>query len=147
MGGFEPVIGAVDGQSYNAQRITQTRTGLLNYNNPVLTPSGVLANERGMEYFVSAQDVSNPYVMKSIQEIEAYKYGGTRQFADGGFNNTSQSASDDKWILLYNEIKAMRSDMKMMQAVIAWTDSDTIEFRKRYNDLQDVSGGKYPLNS
>jgi hypothetical protein len=147
MGGFEPVIGAVDGQSYNAQRITQTRTGLLNYNNPVLTPSGVLANERGMEYFVSAQDVSNPYVMKSIQEIEAYKYGGTRQFADGGFNNTSQSASDDKWILLYNEIKAMRSDMNMMQAVIAWTDSDTIEFRKRYNDLQDVSGGKYPLNS
>jgi hypothetical protein len=147
MGGFEPVIGAVDGQSYNAQRITQTRTGLLNYNNPVLTPSGVLANERGMEYFVSAQDVSNPFVMKSIQEIEAYKYGGTRQFADGGFNNTSQSASDDKWILLYNEIKAMRSDIKMMQAVIAWTDSDTIEFRKRYNDLQDVSGGKYPLNS
>jgi tape measure domain-containing protein len=101
MGGFHNVVGATDGQTYKAQYVGAPATGMLNYNNPVLLNSGVLANERGPEYFVANSDLRNPAVFNYVQAIENIKSSRTPQYQDGGFapnatNSTANTGNNDQ---------------------------------------------------
>jgi tape measure domain-containing protein len=101
MGGFHNVVGATDGQTYKAQYVGAPNTGMLNYNSPVLLNSGVLANEKGPEYFVANSDLRNPAVFNYVQAIENIKSTRTPQYQDGGFapnttNSTSANGNNDQ---------------------------------------------------
>lgn len=82
-GGFASVRGADDGQLYHARLIGQPSTGMLDYPHPVLTSSGILANEVGREYYVSHTDLRNPKVLNHVRAIE--NITTHRQRAAGGF--------------------------------------------------------------
>lgn len=78
-GGWTSVEGATDGQTYSAKYLGQVGTGLLNFPHPV-----VLANERGMEYFVDHASLRNPAVLNHVRAIENLKGARLPQFAEGG---------------------------------------------------------------
>jgi hypothetical protein len=86
-GGFADVRGADDGQLYHAKLIGQPSTGMLDYPHPVLTSSGILANEVGREYYVSHSDLRNPRILDHVRAIE--NISTHRQRAEGGFASTS----------------------------------------------------------
>jgi hypothetical protein len=158
-GGFHEVTGEKDGRNYYAQYIGQPTTGYLNYSTPVLTASNVLANERGVEYYVSAADTRQPYVMRRIQEIQEFKAGRgtttTTQRADGGFAEATSSLSSHQATSSDNEtakqllIEQKRTNQLLtllleqgMTAVIEWTDADTVSLGYTQKEYNSRSGGK-----
>jgi hypothetical protein len=90
-GGFANVRGSDDGQVYSAKLIGQPSTGLLDYPHPVLTSSGILANEVGKEYYISHTDLRKPAVLDHVRAIENIRT--QRQRAEGGFASTSPAAN------------------------------------------------------
>jgi hypothetical protein len=151
MGGFETVTGATDGKTYNAQNISQTTTGLLNYPNPVITPSGVLANERGMEYYVSATDLRKPVVMNHVRAIEAIRTNGITQRVDGGPVNVSQpntppqAPSTDNTLLINTLMKQNELlTLLLTQGVQAKVSDKTIlDIEDRFQTLNNLSNSFY----
>lgn len=90
-GGWADVEGSDDGQLYHAKLIGQPSTGMLDYPHPVLTSSGILANEIGKEYYVSHSDLRNPKVLDHVRAIDNITQH--RQRAEGGFASTSPAAN------------------------------------------------------
>jgi hypothetical protein len=148
MGGFENVRGATDGQTYQAQHISQTQTGLLDFNNPVITPSGVLANERGKEYYVSASDLRKPTVMNYVRAIEAIR----TQRADGGYAAAppqyaapAPNPTQDNTLLISTLMKQNELLTQLLtqgvKAVIG--DQAVLDIEKRFQTLNGISNGFY----
>jgi hypothetical protein len=148
MGGFDTVQGATDGRIYQAQNISQTATGLLDYNNPVITPSGVLANERGKEYYVSATDLRKPVVMNYVRAIEAIR----TQRADGGYAPApatnaapSQSPTQDNTLLINTLMRQNELLTQLLtqgvKAIIG--DQAVLDIEKRFQTLNSISNGFY----
>lgn len=152
-GGFEQVVGARDGITYNARHIPAQSTGLLNYSTPVVTASNVLANERGVEYFIAANDVKDPFVFSHIAAIESYKGRTTTttapQFADGGLNTTVAQNSNNAAMLqvLIQLAQLMQKiDNRLNSpniAIINWDTNDSIALQKKLAELTQISSGKY----
>ncbi|MEO0625428.1 MAG: hypothetical protein AAFY91_00465 [Bacteroidota bacterium] len=85
-GGYFDVTGETDGRHYRARLLNQQGTGLLPPY-PVL-----LASERGQEYIIRNQDLSNPAVLNHVRAIENIRTYGTPQYNEGGFTSTASPA-------------------------------------------------------
>ena len=144
MGGFETVQGATDGQYYSAQNITQSNTGLLSYNTPVITPSGILANEKGKEYYVSASDLRKPAVMNYVKAIDAIT-----QRADGGYAPATPSVSAADNATQMAMLAAIQQNNQLMSALLTQgvqakvSDKTIIDIESRFQTLNGLSNNYY----
>jgi hypothetical protein len=152
-GSYLDVTGAKDGRQYRARGIGAPGTGLLpSY--PVLftsnaTGAPVLASERGAEYFVAADDLSNPAVANHVRMIENITRGGSAaQFADGGLNSAPSGVAGptvsamDPAILERNTAVIGALLNALSQGVIAIVPDKTItDINKRFKVINDASGG------
>lgn len=85
-GGYYDVIGAQDGQQYNARYSGRPSGGIL--------PGGpqlILANEKGPEYFVPTHLLQQPQVADAVRLIESIRLSRVPQRVDGGFSPTPQN--------------------------------------------------------
>ncbi len=146
-GGYARVRGAQDGRIYSAQLIGQPTTGLLDYGNPVLMPSGILANEIGREYYVNHRDLENPVVANYVRAIE--NVVSHRQMAAGGFAPAVESVPAPATAETSSELRTMIGsligliDMLMRQGAHVQLDDNTlIAIQKRMNQLARASGGR-----
>lgn len=149
LGGWANVRGADDNQPYTARLIGQPDTGLLNYPHPVLTASGILANEVGREYYVSHSDLRNPAVLNHVRAID--NITSHRQRQEGGFapTNPAQNVTTtapppaNQELKTVLEINAQLLTMLIQQGVrVQWTDNDAIALSKHLDRLNTASGGR-----
>lgn len=150
-GGFAIVRGADDGQLYNARMIGQPKTGLLDYGGPVLTSSGILANEVGKEYYISHRDLDNPKVLNHVRAIE--NIVTHRQMQNGGFAPTppqtlapadtgpSQAETTRLHTMLDANISVL-SELMRRGVAVQLDDNTLVAMQKRMNELISTSGGR-----
>lgn len=150
-GGGYMVKGQDDGRTYNANVIGRPQTGLLP-GSPVLFQSAatgqpVLASERGAEYFVSNENLRDPYVANLVKMIDATTTRGVSQFANGGMNTTMPSGagmSMDTNLLMTLNATLAQLQMVLSAGVYARLDDRTlIESQKRFNTINDNTGGYF----
>lgn len=160
-GGFATVRGADDGQIYQARLIGQPETGVLDYPHPVLTNSGILANEVGREYYVSHSDLRNPKVLNHVRAIE--NIVTHRQMATGGFAPTTPGAPsgfapvapgapsgqapppapENQRLLAVLDLHVQVLQELMRRGVHVQLDDNTlIAMQKRMNQIVSASGGR-----
>ena len=124
-GGWLDVKGEDDGRDYTAAIIPPPATGFLP-NHPVLfqsqaTGAPVLASERGREYFVSAESLRNPYVANLTRMIDNITISGGRgvpQFAEGGVNQTAETATNTAPTLPAVDMAVIERNTIVMQALL-----------------------------
>ena len=146
-GGWADVRGNEDGQLYHARLIGQPSTGLLDYPHPVLTSSGILANEVGKEYYVSHADLRNPRVLDHVRAIE--NITSHRQRATGGFASTSPDnnvapaspnfSSLEKMVAQNNALLSLLLT-KGVQANIG--NDELLAIQRQTEKLRKASGGR-----
>lgn len=148
-GGFADVRGADDGQLYHAKLIGQPSTGMLDFPHPVLTSSGILANEVGREYYVSHSDLRNPKVLNHVQAIEnitTHRQRAAGGFADIGGRQTvdgGRPATSDPALMQLLQMNAQFLSMLLTKGVQANIGNDEILAMKRQiATLDKASGGR-----
>jgi TP901 family phage tail tape measure protein len=95
-GGFRNVVGANDGKTYNAQKVSPLKGGMTPN-----TPSYALFSESGPEYFVPNNLLKDVRVANMVNAIEAIRTN--QQGAPGMINSiASGGMSDEKLIALLN---------------------------------------------
>lgn len=149
-GGYATVRGEDDGQIYHARLIGQPDTGLLDYPGPVLTSSGILANEVGKEYYVSHSDLRNPKVLNHVQAIE--NITRHRQMQTGGFapvapaaNATAGStppAADPRMNAMLDLNIQLLQELLRRGVHVQLDDNTLIAMQKRMGELVKASGGR-----
>lgn len=156
MGGPLAVTGATDKRRYTPNFTSTPTTGLLPPGPQMFTSSAtgapVLANERGREYFVSAEDMRDPYVANLTRMIEVATRGGNRsvsQFAEGGSNPPTASADPAGFNMgaLAATLAQLNATLASLQArgipaVIG--DATLVQGQKQLERLNKVSGGYFP---
>ncbi len=141
------VTGAQDGRQYNATITKPPGTGLLpGY--PTLFQSNatgrpVLASERGAEYFVSSESLRDPYVANLVKMIDVATTRGVPQFADGGYNGTASSTMGMEVIAQMQGTLAQLNQILSAGLYAIISDSTLIESQKRYNKINDNTGGYF----
>ena len=144
MGGFTEVRGATDGKKYRARYIGDRPTGMLDFDSPVLTASGILANERGPEYFVASGDLRRPAVLDHVRAIE--NLTGARQFQTGG--STAPLPPGESRATVPKELMDLMVNINETLQLIQQTprrpligDDEIVRLGNRQRKLREVSGG------
>lgn len=148
-GGYATVRGEDDNRLYTARLIGQPVTGLLDHPGPVLTASGILANEAGREYYVSHHDLRNPAVINHVQAIEnIVKH---RQMQAGGFATPTPPATnqpqapappDARMTQLLDLNVQVLLELIRRGVHVQLDDNTLIAMQRRMGELVKVSGGR-----
>ena len=145
-GGYANVKGAQDGITYKARYIGDPSTGMLPPG-PVLTGSGILANEAGQEYFVSNKDLQKPAVANYVRMIENIRMNRVPQRIDGGFGqqdpNQTQEQQAPESSMMSSQLIAVLSQLNatIQQGIIArYDDDEVLKVFDVFQKLDDASG-------
>lgn len=149
-GGYATVRGADDNRLYHARMIGQPDTGLLDYPGPVLTGSGILANEVGKEYYVSHSDLRNPKVLNHVQAID--NITKHRQMQTGGFApaapaanapaGSTPPAADPRMNAMLDLNIQLLQELLRRGVHVQLDDNTLIAMQKRMGELVKASGGR-----
>lgn len=145
-GGYANVKGAQDGITYKARYIGDPSTGMLPPG-PVLTGSGILANEAGQEYFVSNKDLQKPAVANYVRMIENIRMNRVPQRIDGGFGQQDPNQTQEQQVpessMMSSQLIAVLSQLNatIQQGIIARYDEDEVlKVFDVFQKLDDASG-------